>query len=84
MTKYQEKAQMLEANAIHDYVEAYDFGYEYGKKDAINEFVEWLEKMDYLNRIDVDYDWDEFPYETYVPLSIEDVVQEFEERNLDE
>ena len=56
---------------------AHSIGYDAGYKDAILDFAAWLEKRDYLNKINIDYDWDEMPYETYEGLTKEEIVKEF-------
>lgn len=49
------------------------------RADVISEFAEWLEMMDYLNRIDIDYGWDEQSYQSICGLTKDEVIEEFNE-----
>lgn len=52
-------------------------GFYEGYMQGIRDLAAWLGKRDYLNKINIDYDWDEMPYETYEGLTKEEIVKEF-------
>lgn len=45
--------------------------------EAIQKFAEWLDKMNYLHEVDIDYDWEENPYETVIGLTAKDVIEQY-------
>lgn len=47
-------------------------------------FAEWLSDRNYLNRIDIDYDYDENPIENIYSLSVNEVLEEYQERSYQE
>lgn len=47
-------------------------------------FAEWLSDRNYLNRIDIDYDYDENPIENIYSLSANEVLEEYQERSYQE
>lgn len=50
------------------------------KMDAINEFANWLEKEDYLNRVDIVFDHDVNGFEITTELVKEEVIKEYLEQ----
>lgn len=49
------------------------------RNEAIQIFAEWLEKMDYLNEVNVEYDYEENGYEVCLGLTKDDVLSQYEE-----
>ena len=48
-------------------------------KEVITKFANWLDNnMGCLNAIDIDYDWDEEPYETYHSYTVDELITEYE------
>jgi hypothetical protein len=43
--------------------------------DDIMKFAQWLSERGFLNTVEVNYDWDEHPYESVVGWSAEEVVE---------
>lgn len=49
----------------------------WNKQRGVNDFAEWLEEMDYLNEVDIDYDWNEEPYELVNKITKEYVMSQY-------
>lgn len=47
------------------------------KANAIYEFAKWLEEKDYLNKTEIDYDWDEHSYLDIVSMAKEEILEEY-------
>ena len=53
-------------------------------KDVVREFAQWLSENGFLNTVEVDYDYDEYPYESIHGWSAEEVVEMYLENLEDE
>ena len=47
------------------------------RAEALNRFAKWLETSDYLNQVDIDYDYEEESYETVNGLTAEEVIEQY-------
>lgn len=47
------------------------------REDVIYEFAKWLEEKDYLNKTEIDYDWDEHSYLDIVSMTKEEILEEY-------
>lgn len=52
-------------------------GYTKGIFDGVRHFAEWLENMNYLYKVEIDYDWDEEGLETVTGLTAEYVINQY-------